>query len=342
MMSKFVLVTGGAGYIGSHTVVSLVQNGFKPVIVDDFRNASKVVLQGLEGILGEQPILHELDVCNKESLDQLFQQYSFDGVIHFAAYKAVGESVAEPLKYYRNNILGLINVLSCVIDHQVNNFVFSSSCTVYGEPVGQKEVTETTPKLLPESPYGYTKWMGEQIIADTFRSAPQLRIMNLRYFNPVGAHHSAQIGEFPIGRPNNLLPFITQTAIGKQEQLTVFGNDYPTKDGTCVRDFIHVVDLADAHVRALQFLWNQNSGLIEYLNVGTGKGSSVLELIKAFEQKTGLSLNWKFGPRREGDVVEIYANVDNSFKKIGWKAERTIEDAVMDAWNWEKHLNSLL
>lgn len=339
-MSKFVLVTGGAGYIGSHTVVSLVQNGYTPVIVDDFRNANRIVLKGLESILGKLPFIHEIDVCDQKSLDALFKQYMFEGVIHFAAYKAVGESVSEPLKYYRNNILGLVNVLECMIKNHVNNFVFSSSCTVYGEPQGQKEVTESTPKLLPESPYGYTKWMGEQIIADTFRSAPQLRIMNLRYFNPVGAHESALIGEFPIGRPNNLLPFITQTAIGKQEQLIVFGNDYPTKDGTCVRDFIHVVDLAEAHVRALQYLWKQTAGTLDYLNVGTGKGSTVLELIQAFETKTGLKLNWKFGPRREGDVVEIYANVDSSFKKIAWKAERTIEDAVMDAWNWEKYLNS--
>jgi len=340
-MSKFVLVTGGAGYIGSHTVVSLVQNGYTPVIVDDFRNANRVVLKGLESILGKIPLLHEIDVCNKESLDALFKQYSFDGAIHFAALKSVGESVAAPLKYYRNNILGLVNVLECMIKHRVNNFVFSSSCTVYGEPKGQKEVTESTPKLLPESPYGYTKWMGEQIISDTFRSAPQLRIMNLRYFNPVGAHESAKIGEFPIGKPTNLLPFITQTAIGKQKELIVFGNDYPTRDGTCIRDFIHVVDLAEAHVRALQYLWKQTVGTVDYLNVGTGKGLTVLELIQAFELKTGLKLNWKFGPRREGDVVEIYANVENSFKKIAWKANRTIEEAVRDAWNWEKYLNSL-
>jgi len=340
-MSKFVLVTGGAGYIGSHTVVSLVQNGYTPVIVDDFRNANRVVLKGLESILGKIPLLHEIDVCNKESLDALFKQYSFDGAIHFAALKSVGESVAAPLKYYRNNILGLVNVLECMIKHRVNNFVFSSSCTVYGEPKGQKEVTESTPKLLPESPYGYTKWMGEQIISDTFRSAPQLRIMNLRYFNPVGAHESAKIGEFPIGNPTNLLPFITQTAIGKQKELIVFGNDYPTRDGTCIRDFIHVVDLAEAHVHALQYLWKQTVGTVDYLNVGTGKGLTVLELIQAFELKTGLKLNWKFGPRREGDVVEIYANVENSFKKIAWKANRTIEEAVRDAWNWEKYLNSL-
>lgn len=340
-MDKFVLVTGGAGYIGSHTVVSLVQNGYTPVIVDDFRNANRVVLKGLESILGKIPLLHEIDVCNKESLDALFKQYSFDGAIHFAALKSVGESVAAPLKYYRNNILGLVNVLECMIKHRVNNFVFSSSCTVYGEPKGQKEVTESTPKLLPESPYGYTKWMGEQIISDTFRSAPQLRIMNLRYFNPVGAHESAKIGEFPIGKPTNLLPFITQTAIGKQKELIVFGNDYPTRDGTCIRDFIHVVDLAEAHVRALQYLWKQTVGTVDYLNVGTGKGLTVLELIQAFELKTGLKLNWKFGPRREGDVVEIYANVENSFKKIAWKANRTIEEAVRDAWNWEKYLNSL-
>jgi UDP-glucose 4-epimerase len=336
-MEKFVLVTGGAGYIGSHTVVSLVENGYTPIIVDDFRNANRVVVNGLTKILDKSPEIVELDVCDEEELRKVFQKYSFTGVIHFAAHKAVGESVIEPLKYYQNNLLGLINVLKIIIEFDVKNFVFSSSCTVYGEPKGIKEVTEETPKNLPNSPYGFTKWIGEQIIEDTFKANPSLNLMNLRYFNPVGAHKSIEIGEFPIGRPNNLLPFVTQTAIGKQDQLTIFGNDYPTKDGTCIRDYIHVVDLAAAHVKAIQFL-ELNSGVFETINIGTGKGSSVLEIINTFENETGLKLNWQFGSRREGDVTEIYANANKAKKTIGWEAKLTIKDALIDAWNWEQKL----
>jgi len=336
-MQKFILVTGGAGYIGSHTVVSLVENGYTPVILDDFRNANRIVINGINHILGKTPEIVEIDVCDDIGLRSVFQKYNFEGVIHFAAYKAVGESVQEPLKYYQNNLQGLINVLNKMIEFGVKNLVFSSSCTVYGEPTGIKEVTEQTPKNLPNSPYGYTKWIGEQIIEDTFKANPSLNLMNLRYFNPVGAHKSAMIGEFPLGRPNNLLPFVTQTAIGKQETLTVFGNDYPTKDGTCIRDYIHVVDLAAAHMKAILFL-ESKSGALETINIGTGKGSSVLEIIHTFEHETGQKLNWTFGPRREGDVTEIFANATKALNVLGWKAQLSIKDAVIDAWKWEKKL----
>lgn len=337
-MSKNVLVTGGAGYIGSHTVVSLVENGFTPIIVDDFRNSYESVIDGIEKIIGFRPIYVSADACDKASLKSVFEKYPIHGVIHFAADKAVGESVANPLKYYRNNILGLVTVLETVCEFNVKNVVFSSSCTVYGEPKGQKEVTEETPKNLPNSPYGFTKWMGEQIIDDTFVSDSSLKLIKLRYFNPVGAHKSALIGELPIGRPNNLLPFITQTAIGKQESLTVFGDNYPTPDGTCIRDYIHVMDLAEAHVKAITYMDSQENGLCDTINIGTGKGSSVLEIIKAFEENCDAKLNWNFGPRRAGDVTEIFANASKADKLLNWKAKLTIADAVIDAWRWEQRL----
>jgi UDP-glucose 4-epimerase len=340
-MNKYILVTGGAGYIGSHTVVALQKQGFIPVIADDFRNANPVVLEGLRHILGHDSILHRIDICDKPAMESLFEKYAFTGVIHFAAYKAVGESVQKPLAYYQNNLVGLLNMLALIEAFEVRNFVFSSSCTVYGEPQGAKEVSEATPKQLPESPYGYTKWMGEQIIADFHRSAPQLKLMNLRYFNPVGAHPSARIGEFPIGKPNNLLPFVTQTAIGKQAHLTVFGNDYPTRDGSCIRDYIHVMDLAEAHVAALTYLMNQNEGLLEAVNIGTGEGTSVLEIVKAFERITGQNLPHVIGPRRAGDVIEIYANATKGQELLGWKARLSIDDAIKDAWAWENYLATL-
>ncbi|MFM6934639.1 MAG: UDP-glucose 4-epimerase GalE [Flavobacteriales bacterium] len=338
-MSKYILVTGGAGYIGSHTVVALVEEGYTPVIVDDFRNATDVVIKGLEEIIGFTPIVHRLDVCQLKDLRTLFEQYSFQGIIHFAAYKAVGESVEKPLQYYQNNLVGLMNVLALMEEFQVENFVFSSSCTVYGEPKDIKEVQEETPKSLPESPYGYTKWIGEQIIHDFFRSAPDFHLINLRYFNPVGAHSSAKIGEYPLGKPNNLLPFVTQTAIGKQACLTVFGNDYPTRDGSCVRDYIHVMDLAEAHVKAIQFLEKQEKGCLEAINIGTGTGTTVLEVIHVFEVVSGQALNYQIGPRRTGDVIEIFANADKAQKLLNWKSGRSIHDAVRDAWNWELALN---
>ena len=336
-----ILVTGGAGYIGSHTVVALCQQGYTPVIADDFRNANPIVLDGLHAILNADPIVHRIDICDKTALEGLFKQYQFEGVIHFAAYKAVGESVQNPLAYYQNNLVGLLNVLTLLQTFEVKNLVFSSSCTVYGEPHGTKEVSEETPKQLPESPYGYTKWMGEQIIADFYRSAPQFKLMNLRYFNPVGAHPSARIGEFPIGKPNNLLPFVTQTAIGKQSQLTIFGGDYPTRDGSCIRDYIHVMDLAEAHVAALSFLNTQTEGLLEAVNIGTGQGTSVFEIVSAFERCSGQALPHVVGPRRAGDVIEIYANASKAAKLLGWRARLGIDDAIRDAWAWENYLAAL-
>lgn len=338
-MSKYVLVTGGAGYIGSHTVVSLFENGYTPIILDDFRNANRIVLDGLTKILGFLPEIIEVDVCDDNALRSIFQKYSFEGIIHFAAYKAVGESVQNPLKYYQNNLSGLINVLNKMLEFGVKNLVFSSSCTVYGEPKKIKEVSEDSPKTLPSSPYGYTKWIGEQIMEDTFLAYPELCLINLRYFNPVGAHKSSFIGEFPLGKPTNLLPFVTQTAIGKQEVLTVFGNDYPTRDGTCIRDYIHVMDLAEAHVKALAFLEDHKKGCLEAVNIGTGKGTSVLEIISCFEEKIGGKLSWSFGPKREGDVVEIFANCDKASNLLGWKSKLSINDAVIDAWNWELFLS---
>lgn len=337
-MSKYVLVTGGAGYIGSHTVVSLCENGYTPLILDNFENANRGVMLGLKKILGFEPLLVEGDCCDSAFLKSVFETYDIQGVIHFAAYKAVGESVLEPLKYYHNNIAGLVNILQNMLDFKVNNFVFSSSCTVYGEPKGMKEVSEETPKNLPNSPYGFTKWIGEQILEDTFKANPNLKLVALRYFNPVGAHKSALIGEFPNGKPNNLMPYITQTAIGKQEKLTIFGTDYPTIDGTCVRDYIHVMDLADAHSKAMQFLDKKEGGCLEIINVGTGKGSSVLEFVQTFEKECDFKLNWNYGPRRPGDVAEIYANADKAKQMLGWQAQLTVKDAVVDAWNWEKQL----
>ncbi len=338
-MSKYVLVTGGAGYIGSHTVVALVENGYTPIILDDFRNANRIVLDGLTKILGFLPEIIEVDVCDDNALRAIFQKYSFDGIIHFAAYKAVGESVQNPLKYYQNNLSGLINILNKMLEFGVKNLVFSSSCTVYGEPKEIKEVSEDSPKNLPSSPYGYTKWIGEQIMEDTFLAHPELCLINLRYFNPVGAHKSSFIGEFPLGKPSNLLPFVTQTAVGKQDFLTVFGNDYPTRDGTCIRDYIHVMDLAEAHVKALAFLEDHKKGCLEAVNIGTGKGTSVLEIISCFEEVSKCKLNWSFGPKREGDVVEIFANCDKASNLLGWQSKLSINDAVIDAWKWELFLS---
>ncbi|MEY3126227.1 MAG: UDP-glucose 4-epimerase GalE [Bacteroidota bacterium] len=338
-MSKYVLVTGGAGYIGSHTVVALVENGYTPIILDDFRNANRIVLDGLTKILSFLPEIIEVDVCDDKALRIIFQKYSFEGIIHFAAYKAVGESVQNPLKYYQNNLAGLINILNKMLEFGIKNLVFSSSCTVYGEPKEIKEVSEDSQKNLPSSPYGYTKWIGEQIMEDTFLAHPELCLINLRYFNPVGAHKSSFIGEFPLGKPSNLLPFVTQTAVGKQDILTVFGNDYPTRDGTCIRDYIHVMDLAEAHVKALAFLEDHKKGCLEAVNIGTGKGTSVLEVISCFEEVSKCKLNWSFGPKREGDVVEIFANCDKASNLLGWKSKLSINDAVIDAWKWELFLS---
>lgn len=337
---KNILVTGGAGYIGSHTVVELISHGYNPIIVDDFRNSNPSIIEGIEKISGQKQVLYEIDICNIEALKAVFQENKIAGIIHFAAYKAVGESVAFPLKYYTNNLVSLTNILQCMLDFSVNQLVFSSSCTVYGEPDGIKEVSESSQKAKPSSPYGNSKLISENIIEDTFVANPHLKTVCLRYFNPVGAHPSGKIGELPNGKPNNLLPFVTQTAIGKHEKLMVFGKDYPTNDGTCIRDYIHVVDLAKAHVKAISFLENQYKGLNEAINIGTGKGTSVLEIIEKFEEISNQKLNWEFGERRAGDVVEIFANASKSLELLNWRAELTVDDAIKDAWNWENSLKN--
>ncbi len=334
-MSKKVLITGGAGYIGAHTVDALVRSGYAPIIVDDFRNSNPSVIQGLSKLIGFEPVFFKIDICDKKALKEVFTKHEINAVIHFAAFKAVGESVLEPLKYYQNNLIGLLNILECMEVFGVNEFVFSSSCTVYGEPDSIKEVNEKTPKQLPSSPYGYTKWMAEQIIADYAKAHSSFKVICLRYFNPIGAHPGGLIGELPIGKPNNLLPFITQTAIGKHSKLLVFGNDYPTIDGTCIRDYIHVMDLADAHIKAVEAFGANSIGSCEYINVGTGKGTSVLQMIHAFEEVSGTKLPWEFAPRRPGDVIEIYANVDLAKSMLNWEVQFSYKDAIKDAWNWE-------
>jgi len=334
-----ILVTGGAGFIGSHTIVELIEAGYTPVIVDDFRGADSSVPERIEKIIGYMPQFSKIDVCDKGAFKQVFEQNTFEGIIHFAAYKAVGESVQDPLKYYKNNLLGLINTLELALEFEVPNFVFSSSCTVYGEPGEIKEVTEDLPKALAASPYGNTKIIGEEILNDVHQSGAKIKIVSLRYFNPIGAHPSGLIGEFPIGKPNNLLPMVTGTAIGKFDQLTVFGSDYPTADGTCVRDYIHVMDLASAHVKALSFLASGTSSF-ETINVGTGEGTSIRKVIHVFEALSGMKLNWKFGPKRSGDVAEIYANADKANHLLNWYPKYTLEDSVQHAWNWEKKLQN--
>jgi len=340
-MSKKVLVTGGAGYIGSHTVVELFNSGYEAIILDDFRNSDISVIEGLTKILGRKPQLVQCDVCDTEQLEKTVSSFGISAIIHFAAYKAVGESVEKPLDYYSNNISGLLSVLDIIKKNPEITFVFSYSCTVYGEPEGIKEVSEQTAKSIPTSPYGYTKWLGEQIMEDLSVPENHLRMMSLRYFNPIGAHESSLIGELPIGNPNNLLPFITQTAAEIHKEVTIFGDDYPTKDGTCIRDFIHVVDLAKAHVKAVDYLFSKESGSYEVVNIGTGKGTSVLELIHTFENENSIKLNYSFGPRRPGDVIEIYANVDYALRLLGWKSDRDIKDAVKDAWSWEKSIRNI-
>lgn len=334
-----ILVTGGAGYIGSHTVVELFHEGFRPVIIDNFVNSEKKVCDRINKILNT-----EIEVVNIDCTDYLNLKKSLEGqadifgIIHFAAFKAVGESVKEPLKYYENNLLSLINILRLSLELKIENFVFSSSCTVYGQP-DKIEVDESAAILPAESPYGNTKQIGEEIIRDFVRSRENVKCINLRYFNPIGAHESAMIGELPIGVPNNLVPYITQTAAGIRERLTIFGDDYPTKDGTNIRDYIHVVDLAKAHVKALEYLAEiKEDNFLDYFNLGTGKGSSVFEVVKTFEKISGEKLNYKIGPRREGDVVAIYASADKANRKLGWKTEKTLADGLRDAWKWQKKI----
>jgi len=334
-----ILVTGGLGFIGSHTVVELVAAGHEPLIIDNLSNTSLEVLDRIESICGQRPDFSETDLRDKEAVHQYFQDNpGIDGVIHFAAYKAVGESVHKPLEYYENNLHPLVHLLQEMRDHQVDNFIFSSSCTVYGQ-AEKLPITEDSPVQSALSPYGNTKQVGEEIIRDAIQ-AHQFKAISLRYFNPIGAHPSAKIGELPLGVPLNLVPFVTQTAIGLREQLSVFGEDYDTHDGTCVRDYIHVVDVAKAHVIAVERLVkDQNQENYEVYNLGTGKGSTVLEVIQSFEKVSGEKLNYMIGDRRPGDVIEIYADVAKAKEILGWEAERSLEDSLKDAWNWQKELS---
>ncbi|MCC5922781.1 MAG: UDP-glucose 4-epimerase GalE [Crocinitomicaceae bacterium] len=335
MQRKQILVTGGAGYIGSHTIVTLLEEGYEPIVLDDFRNANPAVIKKLQKLTKKEIPFFNFSCCDFDKLIQLFKKYSFSGVIHFAADKAVGESVVNPLKYFDNNITGLISLLKVIEKYPNTNLVFSSSCTVYGNPTSYP-VTESFPVGF-NSPYGFTKLCNEQMLMQFHTALQSTKICSLRYFNPIGAHESGLIGEEPIGAPNNLVPFITQTAAGWREQLTVFGNDYNTPDGSCLRDYIHVMDLAEAHVSALKYLEKRKEGCNAIFNIGTGIPTSVLELIKVFEQETGKTLNWKFGPRRAGDVPAIYANVEKSLKELHWKAKRSVNEAVLSAWNFQKH-----
>lgn len=336
-MSK-ILVTGGTGYIGSHTVVELQEAGYTPVVVDNLVNSNAGVLDQIEKITGHKPEFHHFDLCDETQVRQFVSNNpDISGVIHFAAYKAVGESVQQPLKYYHNNFFSLINLLNAFAGKRVN-FVFSSSCTVYGQP-DQLPVTESAPVKRAESPYGNTKQISEEILAETAAASDNYRVISLRYFNPVGAHDTALIGELPLGVPQNLVPFITQSAIGKRGPITVFGSDYNTPDGSAIRDYIHVVDLAKAHVAALRLLERGNpNGNYDVFNVGTGHGYSVLEVIRAFEASTGVKLTYTIGPRRPGDVEQVWGNVSKSERELGWKAERGIDDMMRSAWKWELYL----
>jgi UDP-glucose 4-epimerase len=331
-----ILVTGGAGYIGSHTVVELFNAGYEVVVVDDFSNSDPKILNQIEKICGKKPEFVQLNLCDEDEVNSFAKEHtSISGIIHFAAFKAVGESVQQPLKYYRNNFYSLINILTAF--NSKIKLVFSSSCTVYGQP-DHLPVTETAPVKKAESPYGNTKQIAEEILQESCAVNPDLKVIALRYFNPVGAHHSAFIGELPIGVPQNLVPFITQSAIGKRGPITVFGNDYQTPDGSAIRDYIHVVDLAKAHVAAIKRLEDDKAEGYEVFNVGTGKGTSVLEIIHAFETSTGQKLNYIIGQRREGDIEQTYGDVTLSNKVLGWKAELGIEEMMSSAWNWEKYL----
>jgi UDP-glucose 4-epimerase len=335
-----ILVTGGSGYIGSHTIVDLIENGFDVISVDNNSRSNPAMLEGVEKITGKKVKNYKVDLCNFDDTFAIFQENEdIVGIIHFAAYKAVGESVEKPLMYFENNLNSLINLLKCVQEFKIPYFVFSSSCTVYGNP-DKIPVTEETPPKPAESPYGYTKQMGEQIINEFAKSAGTQCIL-LRYFNPVGAHPSIHIGEMPIGKPQNLVPGITQTAIGKLPKITVYGNDYDTRDGSCIRDFIHVSDIAHAHTLAIQYLEQDKSdALCEVFNLGTGNGVTVLEAIQSFEKVSGVKLNYEIGPRRSGDVIAIYANNDLAKTKLGWNPKFSLDEMMLTAWQWEQRLKA--
>lgn len=337
-MSK-ILVTGGTGYIGSHTVVELHNAGYEVVIVDDLSNSSIKILGQIEAIIGIKPEFHQFDLCDTQKVNEFAAKYNdITGIIHFAAFKAVGESVQQPLKYYKNNFFSLINLLTAF--NRKINFVFSSSCTVYGQP-DNLPVTEMEKVKKAESPYGNTKQIAEEILVETAAVTPDLNVIALRYFNPVGAHKTALIGELPNGVPANLVPFITQSAIGKRGPITVYGDNYNTPDGSAIRDYIHVVDLAKAHVAAIKRMEEGKAEVnYEVFNIGTGKGSSVLEIIKAFENSTGEKLNYQVGPRREGDVEKIYGDVTKSRELLGWQTELDVNEMMRSAWEWEKYIKA--
>jgi len=334
-----ILVTGGLGFIGSHTTVELQNKGYEVIIIDDLSNSTEKVLDGIVAITGKRPIFEKIDLKERSKVEDFFKRHQdVAGVIHFAASKAVGESVEKPLLYYENNIGTLVYLLKELSRKNKSSFIFSSSCTVYGQ-ADKMPITESAPVKPAESPYGNTKQMGEEIIHDTCKVTPGINAIALRYFNPMGAHPSGEIGELPIGVPQNLVPFITQTGMGIREQLSVFGDDYPTEDGTCIRDYIHVVDLAKAHVVALERLLNgKNQDNYEVFNVGTGKGSSVLEVIKSFEKVSGKKLNYKIVDRRPGDITSAYADTTKANKVLGWKAESTLDEAMKSAWLWEEKI----
>ena len=335
---KKILVTGGCGYIGSHTIVDLMENGYDVISVDNNSKSSPRIFEGIEKITGRKVKNYKVDLCNFDDTFAIFQENEdISGIIHFAAYKSVGESVIHPLMYFENNLVSLINLLKCVQEFNIPYFVFSSSCTVYGNP-DKIPVTESTPPKPAESPYGYTKQMGEQIINE-FSKASDTQCVLLRYFNPVGAHPTAMIGELPIGKPANLVPAITQTAIGKLPQLQVFGNDYPTRDGSCIRDYIHVCDISHAHTLAVEFLLKETTEKrCEVFNLGSGNGVSVLEAINAFEKVSGVKLNYVVGPRRPGDVIAIYANNDYARNTLGWELKYSLDEMMATAWKWEQRL----
>lgn len=337
---KKILVTGGTGYIGSHTVVELFEAGYTPIIVDNLSNSNIGVLKQIEKITGKQPAYYNFDLCDEAKVNEFIEaNKDIQGVIHFAAYKAVGESVDKPLKYYHNNFFSLINLLNAYLDKPID-FVFSSSCTVYGQP-DHNPVTEAAEVKKAESPYGNTKQIAEEILSETAKSHANFNIISLRYFNPVGAHKSALIGELPLGVPQNLVPYITQTAIGKREKITVFGDDYDTPDGSAIRDYIHVVDLAKAHVAAIKRLETKASPKnYDVFNIGTGNGYSVLEVIKAFEESTGEKLNFEIGPRRAGDIEKVWGDVSKSSQELGWKAKLDIVEMMRSAWAWETYLKN--
>lgn len=336
---KNILVTGGAGYIGSHTVVALAGAGFNPVIIDNYSNSEKSVLPALEDLAGRKIAAYEGDYQDTQLLSKVIDQEQVDGVIHFAAYKAVGESVEKPLQYYGNNVAGLVTLLEQLEQHSIAPIVFSSSCTVYGE-ADHLPVTEDAPLKPAVSPYGATKQMCEQILHDAAKASISLKAIALRYFNPIGAHPSGLIGELPRGIPNNLVPFVAQAAAGLRERLTVFGNDYDTPDGSCIRDYIHVMDLAEAHVKALAHLDQQPATYHDVFNVGTGQGHSVLEVIETFQRVTAQKVPYHIGPRRAGDIVKIYAAGDKAKQVLDWQARRSLEEALADAWRWQTALTA--